>query len=81
MFQAVFRIRIGLITVPDLAFEVNTDPDQDLAFKVNVNLDPGFFMTSILQNLFLSNSQFLPEIAIKTSLRALRSKSKESKPP
>jgi len=36
----VFRIRIGLNTDSDPAFEVNTDPDPDPAFEVNTGTDP-----------------------------------------
>ena len=67
-FAPVFRIRIGLNTDPDPAFEVNTDPDSDPVFKVNTDLDAGFFMTYILPNFCLS-SQFSSQIAIKTSIK------------
>jgi len=49
MLYPVFRIRIGLNTDPDPAFEANTDTDPDPAFEVNTepDPDPGSFMTNI----------------------------------
>ena len=41
----MFRIRIGLDTDPDPAFEVNMDLDP--AFEVNTDPDSGSFMTNI----------------------------------
>jgi len=42
---SVFRIRIGLNTNPDPAFEVNTD--LDTAFVVNTDPDQGCCMTDM----------------------------------
>jgi len=70
--RPVFRIRIGLNTDPDPAFEVSTDPDP--AFKVNTDPDPGFFMTTFYQ-IFLVNSQLSLFIPL---LRTLEFKSKNA---
>jgi hypothetical protein len=65
----MFRIRIGLDTDPDPAFEVNADPviafevntDPDPAFEVNMDRDPdpGFFMTRHYTKFFLLFTLFI----------------------
>jgi len=61
--EPVFRIRIGLNTDPDPAFEVKKDPDP--TFEVNTDPDPdlGSLMTNIQQN-FSFYSQFSSQIAV-----------------
>jgi len=70
----VFRIRIGLNTDPDPAFEVNTDPDP--AFKVNTDpdSDPGYFMTKILQQNFFVIHSFHHKLLFRPLVRTLRFK-------
>ena len=59
----MFRIRIGLNTDPDPAFEVKKDPDP--TFEVNTDPDPdlGSLMTNIQRN-FSFYSQFSSQIAV-----------------
>jgi len=75
----MFRIRIGLNTDLDPAFEVNTP-----AIEVNTDPDPGFFMTTFYQFFFWKFTVFVTncnlyvtsvkdsQVTMQTILRAMK---------